>query len=115
MGLALGMVINRKNEVLLLQYALGEVSGRWSLPQAEQIGCEDLKQTATRAILEQTSIRMRSRWLYLRNKRLNVEVWRGRRRCGRAKVQGDDYIDAKYSERTCSPMTTIWRPSWTEE
>ena len=96
MGLALGMLVNRKNEVLLLQHALGEVSGRWSLPQGEQIGGEDLKQTATRAVLEQTSIKMRSRWLYLKSQQHNVEVWRGRRRDGRAKVQGDDYADAKY-------------------
>ncbi len=96
MGLAIGMVVNRKNEVLLLQYAHGEASGQWSLPRREQIGGENLKQTATRVVLEQTSIKLRSRWLYLRNQHPRVEVWRGRRRGGRVKVQSDEHIDAKY-------------------
>ena len=96
MGLSLGMVVNRRNEVLLLQHAHGDVNGRWSLPQSEQLAGERLKQTATRAVVEQTSIKLRSRWLYLRSHHESVEVWRGRRRGGRAKVQSDDFVDAKY-------------------
>ena len=96
MGLAIGMVVNRENEVLLLQRAHGKAMGHWSLPGGERAPGENFKQSVTRTVLEQTSVKMRSRWRYLRDKQLDVEVWRGRRRGGRAKVQGNDYIDAKY-------------------
>ena len=96
MGAGFGIVVNSRNEMLLIQRALGYARGRWSLPGGRQQPGESLRQTATRETQEQTGVRMRSRRLYVRSRRHNFEVWRGRRRSGHAKAQGNDCMDAKY-------------------
>ena len=100
-----GLVVNDRNEILLIQRGYGEHKGKWSLPGGNQDKGETIKQTATRETKEETGIRMSADYLYyIRPHR--TEVWRGRRLGGRLKIQKKECLDAKWFQKDMLPHHT---------
>ena len=75
---AFGLVVNGKNEILLIQRGYGKDRGKWSLPGGMRDRGESLKSAAVRETLEETGIRMTVDTLYYKNKSGRLETWRGR-------------------------------------
>ena len=96
MAAGFGLVVNDKNEILLIQRGYGKTRGKWSLPGGNQDPGESLRRTAVRETREETGIKMRASRLYRKGKRHNYEVWRGRRTGGRLKIQRKECMDAKW-------------------
>ena len=93
---AFGLVVNERNEILLIQRGYGKEKGKWSLPGGQRDKGESLKTTAVRETLEETGIRMDADCLYYKGRQHNFEVWRGRRIGGHVKVQMKECLDAKW-------------------
>ena len=93
---AFGLVVNQRNEILLIQRGYGKDKGKWSLPGGMRDKGETYRDTAVRETREETGIRMSADELYYRGTRSRFEVWRGKRIGGRLRVQRKECLDAKW-------------------
>ena len=100
---AFGLVVNNRREILLIQRGYGKDKGKWSLPGGMREKGDSLKYTAVKETLEETGIRMTADSLYYRNKKGNLETWRGRRKGGHLKYQRRECLDAKWFKRDMLP------------
>ena len=100
---AFGLVVNDRNEILLIQRGYGRSKGKWSLPGGHADKGESLRETARRETLEETGIRMSTDVLYYKSERHHFEVWRGRRMGGRRKVQRRECLDAQWFKTDMLP------------
>ena len=102
-GAAFGLIVNDRNEILLIQRGYGRERGKWSLPGGNQDRGESLKRTAVRETREETGIRMSAGSLYYKGRRHNFEVWKGRYIGGRLKIQRHECWDAKWFSKDMLP------------
>ena len=100
---AFGLVVNQRNEILLIQRGYGKDKGKWSLPGGQRDKGETYRDTAVRETREETGIRMTADKLYFRSASGRLEVWRGRRVAGRLKVQRKECLDAKWFQLDMLP------------
>ena len=98
-----GLVVNERNEILLIQRAYGKEKYDWSLPGGNKDKGESLRRTAVRETQEETGIKMSSDCLYRKGSRYNFEVWRGKRIGGRLKIQQKECLDAKWFQTDMLP------------
>ena len=91
-----GLVVNERNEILLIQRAYGKEKGQWSLPGGQRDRGESLKRTAVRETREETGIRMTADDLYYKSERHRFEIWRGKRIGGRLRIQRKECLDAAW-------------------
>ena len=90
------LVINSRNEILLIQRGTGRSKGKWSLPGGRRDRGECLRCTAMRETREETGIKTSATSLYYTGKRNGVEVWRGRDVGGTLRFQRGECLDAKW-------------------
>ena len=100
---AFGLVVNERNEILLIQRGYGKETGQWSLPGGMRDRGESLRSTAERETLEETGIKMTADELYYKGRRHPIEVWRGKRIGGHLKVQRRECLDAKWFQADMLP------------
>ena len=100
---AFGLVVNDRNEILLIQRGYGGSKGKWSLPGGHAEKREELWETARRETLEETGIRMSTDVLYYKSERNHFEIWRGRRIGGRRKAQRGECLDAQWFQPDMLP------------
>lgn len=100
---AFGLVVNDRNEILLIQRGYGGSKGKWSLPGGHAEKGESLRETARRETLEETGIAMSTDVLYYKSERHRFEVWRGRRMGGHLKAQRGECLDAKWFRHDMLP------------
>ena len=100
---AFGLVVNNRNEILLIQRGYGKDKGKWSLPGGMRDKGECLKCTAVRETMEETNIVMSVDSLYFRNRKGNLEIWRGRSDCGHLKYQEKECWDASWFQKDMLP------------
>ena len=100
---AFGLVVNSKNEILLIQRGYGKDRGKWSLPGGMRDRGESLKRAAVRETLEETGIKMSADTLYYKNKSGRLETWRGRDRGGSLTIQKKECWDAKWFQLDMLP------------
>ena len=100
---AFGLVVNNRKEILLIQRGYGKDKGKWSLPGGMRDKGESLKRAAVRETREETGIRMTADALYYRNKKGNLETWRGRSKGGHLKYQRRECLDAKWFQKDMLP------------
>ena len=93
---AFGLVVNERDEILMIQRGYGKEKGLWSLPGGQRDRGENLKSTAVRETLEETGIRMSADKLYYKSEHHSFEIWRGRKLGGHLKVQKRECLDAKW-------------------
>ena len=97
------LVVNERDEVLLIQSGYGKDKGKWSLPGGMRDRGESYKQTAVRETREETGIKMSADVLYRRGSRSNYEIWKGKRIGGRLKFQRRECLDAKWFQKDMLP------------
>ena len=97
------LVVNLKNEILLVQRGYGGSKGKWSLPGGRRDRGESLRRTAIRETKEETGIRTSADYLYYRGIRNGVEVWRGRYLGGKLHPQKKECLDAKWFQADMLP------------
>ena len=100
---AFGLVVNGKDEILLIQRGYGKRKGKWSLPGGRRVRGESLSETARRETYEETGIRMAIGSLYVKGNVSHGEVWRGRPIGGHLRVQIRECLDAKWFKRDMLP------------
>ena len=100
---AFGLVVNHKDEILLIQRGYGKDKGKWSLPGGMREKGDSLKRTAVKETCEETGILMTVDSLYYRNKKGNLETWRGRIKGGHLKYQKTECLDAKWFQKDMLP------------
>ena len=100
---AFGLVVNDRNEILLIQRGYGRSKGKWSLPGGQRDKGESSRETAVRETYEETGIRMSAESLYLKGKQHHFEVWRGKRISGHLRVQRKECLDAKWFQKDMLP------------
>ena len=98
-----GLLVNERNEILLIQRGYGNRKGKWSLPGGQRDKGERYRETAVRETREETGIRMTADDLYYESKKNHFEVWRGKRIGGRLKVQRKECLDAKWFQNDMLP------------
>lgn len=98
-----GLVVNDRDEILLIQRGYGKEKGKWSLPGGNQDKGESLKRTAVRETREETGIRMSADSRYYKGRRHNFEVWKGRRTGGRLRIQKHECWDAEWFQKDMLP------------
>ena len=103
MAAGFGLVVNERNEILLIQRGYGREKGKWSLPGGNKDKWESLKRTAVRETREETGINMSADRLYRKGIRHNYEVWIGKRIGGRLRVQSKECLDAKWFQKDMLP------------
>lgn len=106
MSSGFGLVVSKKNEILLIQRAYGRHKGKWSLPGGHQDRGESRKRTAVREMQEETGIRMSADSLYYKRTYRSgdkVEVWSGKCIGGRLKIQKHECLDAKWFRKDMLP------------
>ena len=90
------LVVNRKNEILLVQRGYGGKKGKWSLPGGKRDKGESLRNTAIRETRAETGIKTSGDSLYLQSSKNNFEVWCGRYLEGKLRPQKGECLDAKW-------------------
>ena len=100
---AFGLVVNERNEILLIQRGYGSRRGKWSLPGGQRDKGESYRDTAVRETHEETGIRMTADDLYYESKKNHFEVWHGGYIGGRLKVQKKECLDAKWFQKDMLP------------
>ena len=100
---AFGLVVNQRNEILLIQRGYGKDKGKWSLPGGRRDKGETYRDTAVRETREETGIRMSADELYYKGRSGRFEVWRGRHIGGRLRVQRKECLDAKWFQHDMLP------------
>ena len=100
---AFGLVVNERNEILMIQRGYGSRKGKWSLPGGQRDRGESLQRTAVRETLEETGVRMSADQLYYKSDRHSFEVWRGKRLGGHIRVQRRECLDAKWFQTDMLP------------
>ena len=98
-----GLVVNERNEILLIQRGYGKEKGLWSLPGGQRDKGESLRETAIRETREETGIKMTADDLYHKSERYRFEVWRGRSIGGRLRIQRKECLDAKWFQKDMLP------------
>lgn len=98
-----GLVVNERNEVLLIQRAEPMHRGLWSLPGGKRDRGESLRETAVRETREETGIKMSADDLYHESKHNHFEIWRGKPIGGRLRVQKKECLDAKWFQKDMLP------------
>ena len=98
-----GLVVNERNEILLIQRGYGKEKGLWSLPGGQRDKGESLRETAIRETREETGIKMTADDLYHKSERYRFEVWRGRSIGGRLRIQRKECLDAKWFKNDMLP------------
>ena len=98
-----GLVVNERNEILLIQRGYGKEKGLWSLPGGNMDRGESLRKTAVRETREETGIRMTADDLYYKSERHRFEIWRGKRIGGRLRTQRRECLDAKWFKMDMLP------------
>ena len=93
---AFGLVVNERNEILMIQRGYGSRKGQWSLPGGQRDKGESLRNTAIRETHEETGIQMSADDLYYKSDRHSFEIWRGKRISGHIRVQRKECLDAKW-------------------
>ncbi len=96
MAAGFGLVVNGKNEILLIQRGYGSTRGKWSLPGGNQDPGESLRRTAVRETREETGMRMKADRLYRKGKTHKYEIWQGSVIGGHLRIQRKECIDAKW-------------------
>ena len=74
---AFGLVVNERNEILMIQRGYGSRKGQWSLPGANATSGERRREVAVRETKRITGIRPVLERLYFKN-RHQAQVWRGK-------------------------------------
>ena len=97
------LVVNNKNEILLIQRGYGGTKGKWSLPGGRRDRGENLRRTAIRETREETGIKTTADSLYLKGRRNNLEVWRGSHLGGTLRPQKRECLDAKWFQMDMLP------------
>lgn len=97
------LVVNNKNEILLIQRGYGRAKGKWSMPGGRRDRGENLKRTAIRETREETGVKTSADSLYLKGRRNNFEVWRGRHLGGSLRPQEGECLDAKWFQMDMLP------------
>ena len=100
---AFGLVVNERNEILMIQRGYGSRKGQWSLPGGQRDKGESLRRTAVRETREETGIRMSADQMYYKSDRHSFEVWRGKRLGGHIRVQRRECLDAKWFQTDMLP------------
>ena len=98
-----GLVVNERNEILLIQRGYGKEKGQWSLPGGRRDKGESLRKTAVRETREETGIKMTADDLYYKSERHRFEIWRGRRISGRLRIQRKECLDAAWFSNDMLP------------
>ena len=102
-GVGFGFVVNKRNEILLIQRGYGKERGKWSLPGGIQEEGDSLRRTAIKETREETGIRMESMRLYYKGRGNRLEVWRGKHSGGHIKIQHSECLDAKWFQKDMLP------------
>ena len=97
------LVVNSRNEILLIQRGYGRERGKWSLPGGRRDKGESLRCTAIRETREETGIKTSADSLYRKGRRNNFEVWRGRHLRGTLPPQKGECLDAKWFQMDMLP------------
>ena len=98
-----GLVVNERNEILLIQRGYGSRKGKWSLPGGNRDKGESLRRTAVRETREETGIVMSADTVYYKSTRHHFEIWRGKRLGGRLRVQRKECLDGKWFKNDMLP------------
>ena len=103
-----GLVVNERNEILMIQRGYGKEKGLWSLPGGNREG-ESLRKTAVRETREETGINMTADSLYYKSEHHRFEYGRGNASAAACGCKGKNAWTRSGSRTTCSPTMTIWR------
>ena len=98
-----GLVVNERNEILMIQRGYGKEKGLWSLPGGNRDKGESLRKTAVRETREETGIKMTADSLYYKSEHHRFEIWQGKRIGGRLRVQRKECLDAKWFKNDVLP------------
>lgn len=97
------LVVNERNEILLIQRAERRYKGLWSLPGGKKDKGESLQETAIRETCEETGIKITAHRRYHKNERHGFEIWRGKPIGGRLQPQKEECLDAKWFQKDMLP------------
>ena len=100
---AFSLVVNNRNEILLIQRGYGKSKGKWSLPGGQRDKGESLRKTAVRETREETGVITTAAHLYYKSERYHFEIWRGRPIGGHLRVQRKECLDAKWFKNDMLP------------
>ena len=100
---AFALVMNDRNEILLIQRGYGKEKGQWSLPGGRREKGDSLKKTAVKETLEETGIKIIVDSLYYKSERHRFEIWRGKRIGGRLRIQRKECLDAAWFSNDMLP------------
>ena len=97
------LVVNERNEILLIQRTEPRHRGLWSLPGGKKDRGESLRETAVRETREETGIKTTADDLYHESKHNRFEIWRGKPIGGRLRIQKEECLDAKWFQKDMLP------------
>ena len=100
---AFALVMNDRNEILLIQRGYGKEKGQWSLPGGRREKGDSLKKTAVKETLEETGIKIIVDSLYYKSERHRFEIWRGKPVGGHLRPQKKECLDAKWFQKDMLP------------
>ena len=100
---AFALVMNDRNEILLIQRGYGNEKGQWSLPGGRREKGDSLKKTAVKETLEETGIKIIVDSLYYKSERHRFEIWRGKPIGGHLRPQKKECLDAKWFQKDMLP------------
>ena len=97
------LVVNERNEILLIQRTESRHRGLWSLPGGKRDRGESLRETAVRETREETGIKTTADDLYHESKHNRFEIWRGEPIGGHLRIQKKECLDAKWFQKDMLP------------